>query len=48
MYVLTDPWMNRWILNILTDLFAASIYDLLSDTVNTQDYRASTNILVNE
>lgn len=41
--VLTDLWMNGWIVNILADVFPALIYGLLSDTVNTQDYSASTD-----
>ena len=45
--VLTDMWINRWIVNILADIFPALIYGLLSDTVNTLDYRASTDLLMN-
>jgi len=47
-YVLTDLGMNRWIVNIPADVFPALVYGLLSDAVNTQDYRASTDRLVNE
>jgi hypothetical protein len=46
--VVTDPWMNRWIVNVLADVFPALICGLLTDTVNTQDHSASTDRLVNE
>jgi hypothetical protein len=39
--------MNRWIVNILADVFPALIFGLFSDTVNIQDHSASTDRLVN-